>query len=292
MKKAICRILMHTFFIALSISFIVPILLIISISISSETSIVTYGYSLFPKELDFSAYGFILQNPQTVLNSYKVTIIATFTGTLIGVFMMLMCAYALARNGFKYKRVINFYLFFTMLFHGGMVPSYILITQYLQLQNTIWVLILNGLVNVWYLFVLRTFIKDLPEAIIESALLDGAREFRLFLSIVIPLSKPAIATVGLFVLMGRWNEWMSALLYITDADLYPLQYLLQRILQSLEEALKTAGQTTVTVTTEQEYSGEAVRMALAVVVAGPMLFIMPFFQKYFVRGMTIGSVKG
>lgn len=292
MKKKICSVLLHAFFIALSISFIVPILLIVSISISSETSIVTYGYSLFPRELDFSAYGFILQNPQTVLNSYKVTIIATVTGTVIGVFIMLMCAYALARSNFKYKRVINFYLFFTMLFRGGLVPSYILITQYLHLQNTIWVLILNGLVNVWYLFVLRTFIRDIPEAIIESAFLDGASEFRLFLSIVIPLSKPAIATVGLFVLMGRWNEWMSALLYITDEKLYPLQYLLQRILQSLEEALKTAGQTTVTVTTEEEYSGEAVRMALAIVVAGPMLFIMPFFQKYFVRGMTVGSVKG
>ncbi len=213
-------------------------------------------------------------------------------GTLISIFIMMMCAYALARKDFKYKRIINFYLFFTMLFYGGMVPNYILVTQYLRLQNTVWILIISGLVNVWYLFVLRTFIQDIPEAIMDSAMLDGAREFQTFLFIVLPLSKPAIATIGLFVLLGRWNEWMTALLYITNPKLYPLQYLLQRILQSLEEVLKSSGQTTADISMSDEFSGEAVRMALAVVVAGPMLFIMPFFQKYFVRGMTIGSVKG
>ncbi len=226
------------------------------------------------------------------MTSYKVTIFVTAMGTLISIFIMMMCAYALARKDFKYKRIINFYLFFTMLFYGGMVPNYILVTQYLRLQNTVWILIISGLVNVWYLFVLRTFIQDIPEAIMDSAMLDGAREFQTFLFIVLPLSKPAIATIGLFVLLGRWNEWMTALLYITNPKLYPLQYLLQRILQSLEEVLKSSGQTTADISMSDEFSGEAVRMALAVVVAGPMLFIMPFFQKYFVRGMTIGSVKG
>ena len=211
-------------------------------------------------------------------------------GTLISVFIMMMCA-ILARKSFSYRRQISFYLFFTMLFNGGMVPGYILTTQYLHLQDTMLILILSHLVNVWYIFIFRSFIQAIPESIIESALIDGASEFRIYTSLIIPLSKPAIATIGLMVLLAYWNEWMTALLYISNPKLYPLQYLLQKTLQNLQSMIQNMDRMSGNVSIAVNVPSETVRMALAVVAAGPMLFVMSFFQKYFVRGMTIGSVR-
>jgi putative aldouronate transport system permease protein len=179
-----------------------------------------------------------------------------------------------------------------MIFNSGLVPTYILVTQHLHLRNTVAILILSGLVNVWYVFILRTFIQGINEAIIESAFIDGANEFRIFLSFILPLSKPAIATIGLFMMLRYWNDWMPALLYITKPELFPLQYLLQRTLQNLEEILKNMDKMPSNALKDFKVPSESIRMAMAVVAAGPMLFILPFFQKYFVRGMTIGAVKG
>ncbi len=290
--KNVSKILIHGVLIILSIIFIVPIVTVVSISMSSETDIMDFGYSLIPRTIDWSAYEYIFRTPQMILDAYQVTILVSVLGTVCSIFIMMMCAYALSRKQYRYRRILNFYLFFTMLFSGGMVPKYILMTQYLHLQNTLWVLIFSHLVNVWNLFILRTFIQGIPESMIESAEIDGASEFRIFISMILPLSKPAIATIGLFVLLGYWNEWQSAMLYISESKLYPLQYLLQRVMQNLQQIIQNMDKMSPTVLAQVDVPSETVRMALAVVAAGPMLFIMPFFQKYFVRGMTLGSVKG
>lgn len=291
-NMSVSKALIHLFFVVLSAVFIVPILLVISISLSDENDIIKSGYKLLPMHISTTAYEYVFKNPEQIINSYKVTILYSFTGTAAGVFIMMMCAYTLSRKKFAYRGIISMYLFFTILFNGGLVPGYILTTQYLHLQNTIWVLILSGLVNVWYIFVFRALIQVIPESIVESAHMDGASEFRIFLSLIVPLSKPAIATVGLFVLLGYWNEWMTALLYIDRPRLYPLQYLLQKILQNLDAILRNMNKMPVAYSKEFKVPSETVRMAMAIIAAGPMLVIMPFFQKYFVRGMTIGSVKG
>jgi putative aldouronate transport system permease protein len=284
--------IIHLFFIALSLSFIVPIITVISVSLSKESDIVNFGYQIIPKTIDFSAYKYIFANPQQIIDSYKVTVLVSAVGTFISIMLMLMFAYVLSRKIFRLRIVFAFFLFFTMLFHGGLIPSYILVTQYLHLGNSIGILLVNGLVTGWYVFILRTFVQQIPEEILESAVMDGASEFRIFFHLIVPLSKPAIATIGLFVLLHYWNDWMTPLLYISNPKLYPLQYLLQKVLQDLQAILSSMDFIPPSMVDTSQLPSETVRMALAIISAGPMLFIMPFFQKYFVRGLTIGSIKG
>ncbi|MBC8545077.1 carbohydrate ABC transporter permease [Bianquea renquensis] len=286
------RIPIHLFFIILSCSFLIPLLMLLSISFTEEASIYEYGYRLFPRSLSTIAYEFVFRNPQQMVNAYGVTIYITLVGTFLSVLLMLMCAYSLSRKCFAYRKFVSGYLFFTMLFGGGLVPSYILTTQVLHLQDTLLVFILSGLVSAWNIFILRTLISNIPEAIIESAYIDGASEYRIFFSLVIPLSKPGIATIGLFCMVARWNEWMTALLYISKQELYPLQYLLQKILMNLETITNNMNSLPASVLNDFKVPSESVRMAMAVVAIGPMLLVIPFFQRYFVRGLVIGSVKG
>ncbi|WP_135546558.1 carbohydrate ABC transporter permease [Paenibacillus cymbidii] len=286
------RFVIHAFFVALSLLFTVPILTVVSISLSEESDIVHFGYPIIPRNLDFSAYRYIFANPQQIFDSYLVTILLAAIGPAVSVMMMLMIAYTLSRKIFRFRSAVAFFLFFTMLFNGGLIPRYILVTQYLHLGNTLGILFLNGLVTVWYIFILRTFIQQIPEEMLESAVMDGASEFRIFGHLIVPLSKPAIATIGLFVLLHYWNDWMTPLIYISNPKLYPLQYLLQRVLQNLQEILENMNHIPSDMTDASNIPSESVRMALAIMASGPMLFIMPFFQKYFVRGLTVGSVKG
>lgn len=270
---------------------IFPFLLTVSVSISNEGDIVKYGYSVFPKNIDFSAYKYIFRNYWTILNAYKVTAIFSFSAMFLGVMFMSMIAYALSRKDMKGGNVISFFLYFTMLFSGGLVPTYILITQYLHLNDTIWVYILPGLISPWYVFMIRTFFKNIPEEIIEAVMLDGASEFTIYSKIVVPLSKPVLATVALFTFLTSWNDWYNSMLYINDESLISLQYLLQRIMQNIT-LLQENSMNMSSFLDDMKIPSETVRMAMAVVVAGPALLIFPFFQKYFVQGLTIGGVKG
>lgn len=290
--NSINKSIINIFFIVLSLVFIIPIISIISISLTNENDILEFGYKIIPRSIDTIAYEYVFKNPKQIIDSYKVTTLISVVGTVFSTLFMLMCSYTLARKGFRYKRILSFYLFFTLLFNGGLIPSYILTAKYLNLRDTIWVLILSGLVNVWYIFILRTFIQGIPESIIESALIDGASEYRIFSALIIPLSTPAIATIGLLNLFGYWNNWMTALLYIQNKELYPLQYLLQKIMMDIQAVLANMDKMPRQVIEDMNVPSETTRMALAVVAAGPMLIIMPFFQKYFVRGMTVGSIKG
>ncbi len=282
----------HLFFILLSLAFIIPLWSLVSISFSSEQDILQYGYRLIPHQFSFHAYSYIFSTPATIWNAYKVTIVMSLGGTLLSVFMISMCAYALSRRDFPYRRIITFYLFFTMLFNGGLVPTYILMTNYLHLQNTYASLIIPLMCSVWFLLLMRTFFQQLPTALIESATIDGAGEYKIYFRIIIPLSTPVMATIGLLQVLQYWNSWFQALLYISDKDMYPLQYLLQVILRNIDEILRSMSQgMSINAGQIAELPTESARMAMAVLSVGPILMIFPFFQRFFVKGLTVGSLK-
>lgn len=187
------------------------------------------------------------------------------------------------------------FFLFTMLFHGGLIPTYILNAKYLHLKDSFWIYIFPHLIGAWYIIVMRTFFSQLPESLIDSAKIDGARELRIFFQIIIPLSKPVLATVSLLILLDRWNDWMTSMIYINNTKLYTLQYMLQKILNEIEYVKQMASMAANSSSVEMDISnlpGENMRFAMSVVAAGPMMVIFPFFQKYFVKGLTVGSVKG
>lgn len=282
---------LNVIFIILCILIVFPLLLVISVSVSSEADIINNGYKLIPEHFDLSAYKYIFKNSQAVMDAYGITILSSVLFTLISVSCMSGVAYMLSKRNLKGNSFFSFYLFFTMLFSGGLVPSYILITQYLHLDDTLWVHIIPGVVSPWYVFMIRTFFQGLPQEILESARVDGANQYTIFFRIVIPLSKSVIAAVSLFMFLGKWNDWNTSMLYINNNErLISLQYLLQRIMQNIK-VLQDSGMDTEMMS-DIKVPSETVRMAMAVVVAGPALLIFPFFQKYFVKGMTVGAVKG
>lgn len=289
--RVIRQIGLNLVFIILCLLIVAPFVLLLSVSLSNEQDVIFNGYSFFPRKFDLTAYKYVFQNPTSILNAYKVTAIFSVASMGLSVLLMALIAYPLACGKMRGKSVISFYLFFTMLFSGGLVPSYILITQYLHLDDTILVYILPGLISPWYVFMIRTFFQDIPYEIYESAVIDGAGEYRIFAQMILPLSKPVLATVALFVFLNKWNDWNTSLLYINNKNLFSLQYLLQKIMQDIQ-ILQQAENAGVSVVNTSELPSETVRMAMAVVVAGPALVVFPFFQKYFVKGLTVGSVKG
>lgn len=270
-----------------------PFWMLISVSLSSEKDIVYYGYQILPKHFDLTAYQYVFQNASGLLRAYGVTATFSFATMALATLAMASLAFLLSKKSLKGKKGVAFYLYFTMLFGGGLVPTYLVNTQMYHLDNTIWIYILPALVNPWYVFMIRTFFQGLPYELTEAAKIDGASEYRIFFGIILPLSKPVLATVALFVLLGKWNDWFTAMLYISRESLISLQFMLQRIMTNIEvlKALNNQG-TTLSGTVNAAIPAETVRMAMAVVVAGPMLCVFPFFQQYFVKGMTVGSVKG
>ncbi|TBL80030.1 carbohydrate ABC transporter permease [Paenibacillus thalictri] len=265
---------------------LLPIAVLVSASFSSENALVQHGYSLLPQQFTTAAYGYILSNPRQILASYGVTVFVTMVGTPASLLITALLAYPLSRKDFFYNRQLSFYVFFTMLFNGGLVPWYIVVTQIFHLKDTLWVLIVLHLVTPWYVLLMRTFFSALPHEIVESAKIDGVGEYRLFLQIILPLSAPVLATVGLFSALMFWNDWWLGLLYIEDRDLIPLQYLLYTTVKNIEvlDSLPTSTGTAI--------PSESARMAMAVIAIGPIALLYAFFQKYFVRGLTVGAIKG
>jgi putative aldouronate transport system permease protein len=264
--------------------------MLLVVSVTDISEIYTRGFQLIPRKVSLSAYEYLMRDADMILNAYKVTSIVTFLGGLLSLTVIALLAYPLSRSDYRHRRSVSFYVIFTMLFNGGLVPWYMLISRYLDLDNTIWVLILPYLVVPWFVILLRAFFQTVPNEIIEVARIDGASEFRTFLQIVLPTSKPAIATIGLFIILRYWNDWWLSMLFIDDRELIPLQYLLYRILNNITEIQRNAeffeaGETI-------DFPKESAQMAMAVVAAGPMLLVFPFFQRYFVRGLTVGAVKG
>lgn len=293
-KKRIDQLILNIFFVLFSMSFILPLFLIISASMADQNSLKNFGYTFFPYSFDFTAYKYLFSNPKQIFDSYKVTGFISVFGTLISVFVMALTAYPLSRSTFKLRKQITFFIFFTMLFGGGLVPTYILITQYLGMGNTIWVYIFPSLCSVWHIIIIRTFFQGLPVSLIESAKIDGASETRIFLTIILPLSKPVIATISLFVLLGKWNDWFTSLIYIRENSLYTLQFLLQRILRDAQFVKEMTQDIPQGISNDAvaNIPTDSIRYAMVIITSGPMLVIFPFFQKYFARGLTIGAVKG
>lgn len=285
------QICLNIFFIIVSLSYILPLILMISISVSSEAAIAKYGYSLFPRDLGLDGYKAVLSNPKQLIDSYKVTIIYSVVATVLSMLIKALAAYPLSRSNYRLKKPVTMFMFFTMLFSGGMVPMYLLNTKYLHLNNTIWIYIVPGLVAAWDIFIMRTFFQGLPDGLVEAAKIDGASEVRIFFQMILPLSTPVLASLGFMYMIGKWNDWNTSMLYIQKNELFSLQYLLQRILREAEY-LKSLAKSGAMIMTDQEPPTETMRYAMAILAAGPMMVIFPFFQKYFAAGLTIGSVKG
>jgi putative aldouronate transport system permease protein len=279
-------------FIIISLTCVVPLLLIVSASFSTDTSLSLHGYSLIPREFSLNAYRYITKSPQQLINSYGITLFLTGAGTVLSLLCTGMLAYVISRKDYSLHRLFSFLLLFTLLFNGGMVPSYIMMTRYYHLKNTILALLLPYIIIPWHVFLMKGFFLDLSTSLIEAAKIDGAGEGTIFFRIIVPISKPAFATIGLFCAFTYWNDWWLSLLYIDDPQLTSLQFYLYRILNSIQFILTTMRSVGAAGYNLAELPGETARMALCVLAAGPMLFIFPFFQKYFVRGLTIGAVKG
>ena len=270
---------------------LLPFWSILSSSLSTEISVIRHGVSLFPREFSASAYQFIFKSPWKIIRSYGVTAMVTAAGSLLGLLCISMTAYVLYRKDFKYRNVFAFGFYFTQLFSGGLIPFYILVVQYLQLKDSYLALILPPLMNAWYIILFRNFLNSVPDSLVESAKIDGAGDFRVYSQIILPLSTPGLATVGLFLALGFWNDWYHALLFINTRDKFPLQFLLFEILRSAEYVARILSQTG-NVMSSGTMPTETVKMATAMVVTGPIILLYPIIQKYYVKGITIGAVKG
>ena len=291
-KLTVYSLITYIILILLSAVCVLPLIMVISISLSSESAIAEYGYTLLPKVISFEAYKQAFANPWQLVNSYKTTVAYSIIGTVLALLVQSMAAYSLSRKIFKYRKPITIYLFITMLFSGGLVPQYIINTQYLRLNDSFWIYIFPSLVSVWNLIIIRTFFQNLPTELVEAAKIDGASEFRIYGQIIMPLSKPVLATIGFMTLLVKWNDWNTALIYIRNPSLYSLQYLLQRLLREAEFINNMAQTASAGLINTADLPTESLRFTMAVLASGPMLLVFPFFQKYFTKGLTVGAVKG
>lgn len=292
-KNRMFQIIMSALFIFIALVCVIPVVLVLIISLTDQSSINTYGYSFFPKQWSLDAYRYIWSSARhTILSAYGITIFTTVIGTVAGVLIVALYAYPISRNDFKYRNTFAFISFFTMLFSGGMVSWYMVCTSMLHLGNTVWALILPGVMNSWYVVILRTFFAtSIPPSVIESAKIDGAGEYIILFRLVMPLSLPGLATIALFFTLRFWNDWYNALMFITDDRLRNLQFLLQSMLSKIQMLSESDGNT-YAAESIREIPSDSVRMALCMIAAGPILIVYPFFQKYFIQGLTVGAVKG
>ena len=291
MKKRIkvSQVALYGILTLISVLWIIPVLFIFSLSVTPETSLSEVGYRLIPKEITFDAYTYIIKNPAQILNSYKISIIVTVIGTVAGLLFTTGIAYAMSRNDFKLGKHITRFVMFAMLFHGGLIPTYIVVTQVLHLGNTLWVLILTMLVSPWNIFLMKSFLSSIPTELLEASFIDGATEYQTYFKVVLPLAKPGLATVGLLILFSYWNDWYQAMLYIDNMDLVPLQLLLYKIISNIQFVLQNSF---YLASEGGSFPTIAARMATCVIAIAPMLLAFPFFQKYLAKGLTLGSVKG
>jgi putative aldouronate transport system permease protein len=273
----------------LSIVCLLPFLLLIAGSFTSEQYIAFHGFSLIPREFSTVAYGILFRNPQTILKAYGVTIFITIAGTLGALVTISMAAYVLSRKGFRHRNKFAFFFYFTTLFNGGMVSTYVFFIRYLHLKDNLLALILPLMVNVFYLLIMRNYMSGIPNSIFESCKMDGAGEFRIYWQFALPLVRSGRVTIALFIMLDYWNDWYNAMLYITSRDKFPLQYMLYDMLASSEALSRLASTASVSMV---DIPGQAMRMAMAVIATGPIILAYPFVQKYFVKGITIGAVKG
>jgi putative aldouronate transport system permease protein len=290
LQDGLVQLLIHSVFIVLSLAAILPFLLLIASSLTDEKSLLVTGYSFLPKDWSLSSYEWVFKtNGSNVFHAYGITFFVTAAGTSISLFVAPMLAYAISRKDYLLRNIISFLVFFTMIFNGGLVAFYITYTRLLHVKNTIFALIFPGLLfNGFQIMLMKSyFFMNIHPSLIEAAKIDGAGEFKIYFNIVLPLSLPIMAAIGLMVGIGYWNDWMNGLYFLTDPKLYNLQNLLNRILENVRYLASISN----SVSGAAELPSIGVRMAMAVIGALPVMILYPFFQKYFIKGITLGGVK-
>ena len=267
-----------------------PFVFIVSASLSSESAIMRDGFGLLPNEFTFAAYEYIFKAPQQIIGSYVVTITMTVAGTALGLFIIAMTGYALQRKDFPFRNGISFFIYFTTLFSAGLAPTFIWISNYLGLRGSYLAVFLQLLMTPWLIILMKNFVRSIPHEIVESGKVDGAGDFRIFLQLVLPMMKPALATIGLFLALAYWNEWYLSSLYLgSTVEFKPLQYHLYNLINTANALRNSVAGSNVSIT---DLPSNTLKMASAVVATGPIVLVYPFVQKYFVSGITVGAVKG
>jgi putative aldouronate transport system permease protein len=285
--------IINILFLVIMVCCIAPLLLVLAVSFTDEASLQKTGYQFIPEAFSLEPYKYLFNMKDAILQAYGVTIFVTVVGTLLCIALCALYAYPISRKDLKYRRFFTIFLFFTMLFGGGIVPWYLVCTQLLGLQNNIWALIVPSLMNGFYVIVLRTFfMTTIPGEVLESAKMDGANELTTFIRIVVPLSLPALATISIFSAVGFWNDYWLPLMLISDADLYNLQYLIYRVMMNIQFLAENSSTTSSLAVAAATAPKEGARMALAMVTIGPIILIYPYMQKFFIKGLTIGAIKG
>ncbi|MBP5266430.1 MAG: carbohydrate ABC transporter permease [Lachnospiraceae bacterium] len=276
-----------------TVAAILPILLIVLASFTEETTLIRDGYSFFPKKWSTDAYYYMIKQGITIGRAYGISFLVTGVGTTLSVLITTMLAYPMARKSFKYRNLLAFFVFFTMLFNGGIVPSYIMWTQIFHIKNTLWALIIpNYLVSAFNVILVKNYYQNsIPDSLIEAAQIDGASEFTIFWKVMLPLAVPVIATISLFTGLCYWNDWTNGLYYVDNEKLYSIQQLLMKIMDNIQ-ALRSNSNAALLGTGSVDLPGTSIRMAMAVIGILPILAIYPFIQKYLVKGVIVGAVKG
>lgn len=286
------QILGNAIMILVTILTVIPFVLLVIASFTDSTEIALSGYSFFPNKFSLEAYAYIWNEKAQIFRAYFITIFVTVVGTAASLLMTMLYAYVLAKPSFPGKRFFSLFLLFTMLFNGGLVPTYTMYTRYLNIKNTIWALIIPSLLlSAMNVILVRSYIQNnIPLALTEAAYIDGANEYQIFGKVVLPLSKPIAVTIGLFIGVAYWNDWTNGLYYVTDSHLYSIQQLLNNMLKNIEYL--STNSTAAAMTSAVNIPKSTVRMAIAVVGILPILIVYPYIQKYFVKGISLGAVKG
>lgn len=288
--EMVLRVLSYLVVTVFTIFCALPFILILSASVSDEAAIMKDGFGLFPRGFSLEAYAFIFRYPRAIIGSYAVTVIMTVAGTALGLFIIAMTGFAIQRRDFSFRNHISFFIYFTTLFSAGLAPTYLWITQVLGLKGSYLAVFLQLLMTPWLIILMKNFARSVPWEIVESGKMDGAGDFRIFWQLAFPMLKPALATVGLFLALGYWNEWYLSSLYLGSAvEFKPLQYYLYNVINTANALKNSVAGANVTITA---LPTNTLKMASAVVATGPIVLLYPFVQKYFVSGLTVGAVKG
>lgn len=292
--SARANILLNIMFLILALICVIPAVLVVSISFSAEQSITDYGYRLIPKIISLDGYGYLLKQGALIIRALGVSLFVTIVGTALGTLLTTLMGYVLSRPDYKLNGFLTMLVFIPMVFNGGLVSTYFIVSQFLHLKNTLWALILPLSVSSFNVVICRTFFKTtIPEELIESAKMDGATQFKIFFQIVLPISLPVIATIGLFLCFAYWNDWYQSMLYIDNQRLYSLQALLNAIMTNINMLAQNAATMGASMADMvANMPKEAARMAIVIIIVLPIACAYPFFQKYFISGLTVGAVKG
>jgi putative aldouronate transport system permease protein len=294
MKKqnlTIHSLLIYLFLTLSCLLFLIPLLLVVAGSFTDSREIMLQGYSLVPRKVSLDAYTVLFQNPGKIITAYRITLTVTALGTVMALLVTALIAYALSRNELAYRNIISFFILFTMLFNGGMVSWYIITAGVLHLKDNLFALILPYVANAWYIFLMRNFMKSIPDTLHEAALIDGAGEWAIFFRIIVPLAKPGLVTVGLFLCVQYWNDWWLGLMLINDNARLPLQLLLRELMSTIE-FLSSGQGGLMSGKIGMNLPRESVKLAMTVITTGPIILVYPFVQRFFIKGLIIGAIKG